>query len=258
MITVALPWCMARFVAVAAFLVATAAARVEAQVGIGVGYLGVPFLYYTPQPVPSPTEYLYDRAKARISAYGNAVQQQAAASQMASHSDNPNSYLNRIRDYSGEETYQLTSRRSVSERTFNAALQSATPPTPATKQPTSQTPPPPLDAFFLPSGELDWPRDAADTEVLRPRAAEAEMAVKAVRSEIQSVGKAKAAERRHSETEAGQLRPAGAPRGEVDSFRSGERRFPQFPAVPPPGARSSRYRRILSRGEGELAGHHAM
>src|SRR3954454_18945092 len=117
MITVALRWRVARRVAAAALLIATSSSRTEAQVGIGVAYPGVPFLYYPPRPVPSPTEYLYDLANARISAYGSAVQQQAAASQMASAADSPNAYFNRIRDYSGEGTYQVTSRQSLGQRT---------------------------------------------------------------------------------------------------------------------------------------------
>jgi hypothetical protein len=202
MITVALLGRVARgrgvavVAAVAAFLVATGAARVEAQVGIGLAYPGLPFLYYTPQSAPSPTDYLYDRSNQYISAYGNAVQQQAAASQMAPASASPDAYFHRLRDYSGEGTYQVRSRQSLSERTSTAARQGGTASisTPATRQPTAFSPPRalPLDAFFHPNGELDWPRDAPDSGVLGPARVEAEMAIKAVRSEIQSVGKAKA------------------------------------------------------------------
>src|SRR4051794_28025041 len=92
--------------AAASFLAASAGGQAEAQFGVGLAYSGVPFLYYTPERAPSPTQYLYDRGTARISEYGNAVQQQAAASQMASASANPNAYFNRLRDYSGESTYQ--------------------------------------------------------------------------------------------------------------------------------------------------------
>jgi hypothetical protein len=189
MITVTLQWRAVRRVAAAALLVASAAARVEAQVGIGVAYPGVPFLYYTPQLVPSPTEYLYDRANARISAYGSAVQQQAAASQMASASTNSNAYFNRIRDYSGEGTYQVTSRQSLGQRTSPRPRPTAS--IPAAGQSPSRPAAPSLEAFFLPGGELDWPHDAPDSLALRQARAEAEMAVKAVRDRIHSVGKAK-------------------------------------------------------------------
>jgi hypothetical protein len=189
MITAAPRW----RVAAAAFLAATSAARVEAQVGIGVAYPGVPFLYYTPQSVPSPTEYLYDHSSKWVSAYGNAVQQQAAASQMATASDNPDAYFHRIRDYSGEGTYHVTSRQSLSGRTATAVRPGGMASTPAaTTPPTSQSPALLLDAFFLPSGELDWPRDAPDIEVMRPARAQAEMAVKAVQGEIRAGGKARA------------------------------------------------------------------
>ena len=172
MITAALRWRVVRRVAAAAFLASTAAARVEAQVGIGVAYPGVPFLYYTPQSVPSPTDYLYDRTNKWVSAYGNAVQQQAAASQMAPASANPDAYFHRIRDYSGEGTYHVSSRQSLSGRTATAVRPGGKASTPtATTQPTLQSPALPLDAFFLPSGELDWPRDAPDIEMLRLRGA---------------------------------------------------------------------------------------
>jgi hypothetical protein len=191
--TAAQGWRVARRVAAAAFLAATATARVEAQVGIGVAYPGVPFLYYIPQSAPSPTDYLYDRTNKYISAYGNAVQQEAAASQIAPASANPNAYFNRIRDYSGEGTYHVTSRQSLSGQTAAAMRPGGMASTPAaTRHTTTQSPALPLDAFFLPSGELDWPRDAPDIEVLRLARAQAETALKAVHREIQSVGKAKA------------------------------------------------------------------
>src|SRR4051794_19472239 len=179
MISVALRWSVARRVAAAALLVATSSSRIEAQVGIGVAYPGVPFLYYTPQSVPSPTEYLYDHANAQISAYGSAVQQQAVASQVASAGDSANAYFNRIRDYSGEGTYQVTSRQSLGHRTSPRPGRTAS--THAAGQPPSRPSSLPLEAFFLPGGELDWPRDAPDSVAIRAARAEAEMAVKTVR-----------------------------------------------------------------------------
>src|SRR4051794_33072097 len=106
----------ARRLTVTALLFASTSGPACAQVGVGVALPGVPFLYYTPRNVPSPTDYLYDRDRARISSYGSAVQQQAAASSAASSDANPNAYYNRIRDYSGEGTYHVQSRQSLSQR----------------------------------------------------------------------------------------------------------------------------------------------
>src|SRR5579883_1919214 len=143
-----------------AFLFASWAGRAEAQFGIGVAYPGVPFLYYTPERAPSPTQYLYDREAARIEAYGNALQQQATASQMASTNSDSNAYYNRLRDYSGESTYQVQSRKSLSERRSppNHQPPSAPAPKPDAAHQTSL----PIDAFFLADGTFDWPRDAPD------------------------------------------------------------------------------------------------
>jgi hypothetical protein len=172
---------VARRAITAALLLLSWAGPARAQVGIGVAYPGVPFMYYTPQYAPSPTDYLYDRDRERISAHGNAVQQQAAASSMASAGSDSNAYFNRIRDYSGEETYHVRSRQSLSRRT-------SPPPERAASRPGGLS----LDAYFLVGGQLDWPRDAPDTAALHPARVDAETALKAVRDEVRSSGKAKA------------------------------------------------------------------
>jgi hypothetical protein len=184
-----LPSRIAPSLAAAAFLAAMAAGRAEAQFGIGVAYPGVPFLAYTPERVPSPTDYLYDRDRAQISAYGNAVQQQAAASQLASPGSSSNAYFNRLRDYSGEETYQVASRQSLSRRTSPPAR---TPSNPPKRSAGTRSGPLPLEAFFLPGGALDWPRDAPTAGTLRSAQAEVEAAVKVVLNQVRSGGKAKA------------------------------------------------------------------
>src|SRR5436305_1154301 len=84
--------------ALSALLSASAGGRAEAQFGIGIAYPGVPFLSYSLELAPSPTDYLYDRSNAQISAYGNEVQRQAEAGMTASLRDNPNAYFNRLRD----------------------------------------------------------------------------------------------------------------------------------------------------------------
>lgn len=170
-----------RLVVAATILIISWAGSARAQVGVGVAYPGVPFLYYTPQNVPSPTDYLYQRDQARISAFANPLPQQAAASSTGATDRNPNAYFNHLRDYSGEATYHVQSRQSLSRR-------SAPPPKQAPSQPTAL----PLDAYFLISGSLDWPHDAPDSAELLPARVEAEAAIKAVREEIRASGKAKA------------------------------------------------------------------
>lgn len=196
MITVAFPWRVARRIVAAAFLVAVPGTRVEAQLEFGIAYPGVPMLFYTPQMAPSPTDYLHQRDQERISALGNSAQRQGGASPAASLSANPNSYIHRIRDFSGAGTYDVGSRQSLSQRAAPRQAQTAsTParqpsPSPPVAPPTP--PPPPLALFFLQSGEMDWPRDAPDSAALRPKRDEADAAIKAVRSAIQSAGKANA------------------------------------------------------------------
>ncbi|WP_406696179.1 hypothetical protein V5E97_34845 [Singulisphaera sp. Ch08] len=184
-----LPSRVASPLAAAAFLAAMAAGRAEAQFGVGIAYPGAPFLYYTPERVPSPTDYLYDRDKARISAYGNSVQQQAATSQMASPSASSNAYFNHLRDYAGEGTYQVSSRQSLSRRTAPQARASSKP---ETRSASTRSDLLPLTGFFLPGGALDWPRDAPNTGTLRSAQAEVEAAVKVVLNQVRSGEKAKA------------------------------------------------------------------
>lgn len=177
-------------VAAAAFLVVTAAERAEAQFGVGIAYPGVPLLLYSPERVASPTDYLYERDRARISAYGNAVQQQAAGSQAESSHAGSNAYFNRLRDYSGEETYHVSSRQSLSRR----ATPPVRKPSRAETRPaaTQQAGAQPLDAYFLAGGAFDWPRDAPATGALRSAQTEVEAAVKVVLNQVRSGGKAKA------------------------------------------------------------------
>lgn len=184
--------------AVAAFLSATWAGRAQAQFDIGFGYPGVPFLFYSPERVAGPTQYLYDRDRARISEHSNRVQQEAAASQMAAERANSNAYFNRLRDFSGESSYQVGTRRSLASRvsTPRARPQPTPPPsqpqpTPAPSPPTSRQNSVSLDAFFLLGGEFDWPHDAPNLDELPSAKAEAESAVKVVHDELQSQGKAK-------------------------------------------------------------------
>lgn len=171
-----------RRVIATAVLVAATAVPARAQVGIGITVPGgSPFLYYTPKSVPSPTEYLYNRDLARISAYSSAASQQAAASSVAPSYVSPPAYYEHSRDYSGQRTYDVRSRQNLSQR-------SSSEPEPASRRSTGL----PLDAYFLSTGALDWPRDAPDSAALHSLRVEAETAIKAVRDELRSAGKAKA------------------------------------------------------------------
>src|SRR5262249_21558869 len=181
-----------------------------APVGVGSAYPGAPFPFFNPQSVPSPTDYLFDRDQARISAHANAMQQQAAASSVSRGRDDSNAYFNRIRSFSGAETYHVPTRQSLSRRTAPrarhgtrpVALRQEAPPPAAARQdapapaaPGQGAPPPAgmsLDSYFLANGALDWPRDAPDSAALHAARAEVEMAVRAVRDEIRSSGRAKA------------------------------------------------------------------
>lgn len=173
-----------RRVATAVIVIASWAGPARAQIGIGIAYPGVPMPFYTPQYAPSPTDYLYDRDRARVSAYGSMLQQQAAASSMPPASGGSNGSFQRLRDYSGEDTYHVNSRQSLSRR--------AAPRPPSSRQAAKTPGVLPIDAYFLPSGALDWPRDAPDSPSLHAARVEAENAVTIVRDEIRSTGKAKA------------------------------------------------------------------
>ncbi len=127
--------------------------------------------------------------EARMSAYGNSVQQQAAASQMAAPNAGSNAYYNRLRSYSGEDTYQVSSRQSP--RPGVPRRRPGLPQEPRSVPP-SRPGPMPLEAFFLPDGALDWPYDAPTAGTLRSAQAEVEAAVRVVLSQVRAGGKARA------------------------------------------------------------------
>lgn len=172
----------------AALLFAWSPRPAQAQFGIGIGYPGFPFLYYNIPSVASPTEYLYDRDRQRIAQFGNAAQQQASASAMAGSAANSNAYFNRLRDFSGESTYHVASRQSVGQRATlprrEAASRGAVATAPGRPEALS------IDAYFLTDGTIDWPRDAPDAGTLGSARAEVEQAVKIVRAQVQSRGRA--------------------------------------------------------------------
>lgn len=170
-----------RVIATAVMVVSTAVPA-RAQVGFGITLPGgTPFLYYTPRSVPSPTQYLYDLDRARISAYSNAARQRAAARSVTSMYVSPDAYYEHARGGSGRTTHDARSRPKLSQ--------------PASPVPEAAAPRPtglPLDAFFLGNGTLDWPHDAPDSAELHSLRVEAESAIKLVREELRLSGQAKA------------------------------------------------------------------
>lgn len=151
----------------------------RAQVGIGLAYPGVPFLFYTPQFVPSPTDYLYQRDLARIATASEAIQQDMALNQVVSSYAHANAYYNHIRDSSTQSSAKSAAQFKRPRRR----------PQPASEKPARpQTVP--LDSFFLPSGEIDWPDSAPSAGGLASARAEAALAVKTVREELHAQGKA--------------------------------------------------------------------
>lgn len=154
-----------------------------ASAQFGFGY-GDPFMMFAPALVPSPTGFLNDLSLQRASAAANSSAQRADQTLRAS----PNAYWNRVRENTGEASFDLSTRRSLAQRAGSTAR--PRPPAPAPAPPTTPPRPEPraLDAFFLASGEIDWPRDAIDEGPLRSDRAEADAAVKHVRDEIRDLG----------------------------------------------------------------------
>lgn len=160
----------------------------RAQVGFALGLNGDPFLYYTPQMVPSTTDFLYDHAMRRAALVGAAAQQQADQSLRSSS----RAYWNRLRDTSGGSSYDLSTRRSLSQRA--GATAPTTPAAPAAPAVPERPKVLSLDAFFVASGELDWPRDATalDEGPLRSDRSAADEALKRLREELHASGSASA------------------------------------------------------------------
>lgn len=174
-------------VAMAALLSANPA---RAQFGFGgdFGLFGLNF-----NSVPSPTNFLYDRSNASISA-ATATRNNVghAARDLRS---SPNAYFNRVRDLSGSSTYDIGTHRTLSSRASLAPYAPLRPPAGA-----STAPPPPtlparevasLDTFFNAEGQVDWPKDAPDSADLASERAEAGSALSAVFGQVKSGGKAK-------------------------------------------------------------------
>src|SRR5262245_22026346 len=157
--------------------------RAEAQIGIGMGLYGDPFAIIASPTVPSPTDYLYNISLARAAAHASADRQTAA--QMAR--SNPNAYWNRIRDNSGANTYDLTSRQSLSHRVGATAR-----PAPAAATAPSRPRVHALDDYFLDGSRFDWPRDAPEDGPGQSDRAAADHALRAVFEQVRSGGTANA------------------------------------------------------------------
>lgn len=174
---------------VLAFLVATAAlemgaGRAHAQWGFG-WFNG--FNY-----VPQPTDYinqlsLVNAANATRGRVPNNV-----------YANNPNSYVNRVRDNGFVPHYAIESRRSPGEQparrsSSNVSRTSAPQPRPSTPAPAAPAvaePAPPLASFFDATRKLIWPSDAPVDGDLGEKRNVSDQASLAVRDLVEKHGSA--------------------------------------------------------------------
>jgi hypothetical protein len=141
------------------FMVATAAigsgaSQARAQYGMGMGYGGM-FMGFNP--VPSPGNYLNQHALTRAAAGSREPSRTVYA-------NNPNAYINKIRDNGFSSHYSPDSRRpteyATARRARNARLTSNNQPAPATDSVAATKPVVPIGNFFNEARKLVWPSDA--------------------------------------------------------------------------------------------------
>jgi hypothetical protein len=190
----------ARNVSVACFIVFAAGAqpdRARAQVAIGMTFCGDPFVFYSPQFAPSPTDYLNARSLAWVNSFGQAMERDTLANL---NRESPNLYYMKVRDSNGESTNTVGSRDSSSARAQNAARSggrtevantAARGPARQVPQPAPARParkPIPLEQYFTAANKLDWPRDAPSDGDLAARRDSAETAICGVRDQVREIG----------------------------------------------------------------------
>lgn len=115
-------------------------------------------------PVPRPGDYLNQHALTRAAAGSRAPSRNVYA-------NNPNSYINRLRDNGFSSHYSPNSRRpsAYQEARWRAAglsRASNNPPAPVTETVADERPVAPIGSFFDGSGRLVWPGDAPVSENL--------------------------------------------------------------------------------------------
>ena len=132
----------------AAFLLAPD--RAHAQFGFGGGFGGFGYGGFGFRPVPAPETFLYQQS---LVASGRPSGPPPSRNVYA---NNPNSYLNHVRDNGFVDRYSVDRREMPSYR--NAARYQ---PEPVAAQPAAQPMPSlPLSSFYNDKGELVWPLDS--------------------------------------------------------------------------------------------------
>lgn len=176
--------CRPRLLAIALFvaLLALADRPAHAQFGFGYGFgmLGM-------GGVPSPTQYINDASLARVAAYANTPRKRPGSDLRNS----PNAYWNNIRDSSGEGSFDINSRWSMRQRMLaNSAAATApaapTPTAPAVAEVPARSEIQPIEAYFLPDGRVDWPKDAPADGALRSDREALDNALSAVRTQLKT------------------------------------------------------------------------
>jgi hypothetical protein len=137
-------------VATAAFEVGSDQARAQWRGGWGGGFGG--FNY-----VPQPTDFLNQQALVNASRDHGPVSNDVYA-------NNPNSYINHLRDSGLEPHYDIDTRRSPGERAYSRYDSVPRQTVPTQRQPappvTAPKPSVPIASFFDASRKLVWPSDA--------------------------------------------------------------------------------------------------
>ena len=147
-------------VVVAAVTLEIGKSQARAQIGFGFD------LFRT---VPSPSQFINDHALTRAGAGQNLPSRNVYA-------NNPNSYLNRIRDNGFSSHEIISSRRSPGydadrrlARSANQATNSTPQPAPVTPAATDLRPVYAIGSFFNSARILVWPNEAPATDDLKPK-----------------------------------------------------------------------------------------
>jgi hypothetical protein len=120
-------------------------------------------------PVPSPTRFIHDHALIRAGAGRKTPERNVYA-------NNPNSYINKIRDNGFSSHYGSESRRSPGFevdrrrlRSSNVVNNNPTPPATVAQPAPESRPVYPIASFFDAARQLVWPSEAPVTDDLKPK-----------------------------------------------------------------------------------------
>ncbi len=145
----------------AAFETGKSSAR--AQFGFGMGFEIF-------RPVPSPSQFINDHALTRAAAGRREPARNV-------YSNNPNSYMNRIRDngfssHSGTQSHRSPGfevDRGAAARNLSQSRNNIPPPPPLSTPEADPRPLYPINSFFNAARKLVWPSEAPETEELKPK-----------------------------------------------------------------------------------------